>query len=165
LIVVADSSPIQYLVQLDQQHVLPKLYSQVKVPETVFRELTSKNTPSLVRTWCLNAPSWFQVTKEEDWPTLEFDLDDGEAAAIQLAIAEHADFILMDDRKAVRAALALGLNVTGTLGILASAHGDGLVDARLLFHQLVTQTNFYSTARLRQDFLDALELRESQGRK
>ena len=75
----------------------------------------------------------------------------GERAAITLAATLHADLLLMDDRKGVKAARRKGLRVTGTLGILELATRDGLVD----FAQavgLLQQTNFRSP----EDLLTAL---------
>jgi predicted nucleic acid-binding protein len=56
------------------------------------------------------------------------ELDEGEAAAIALAISLDADLLLMDDRKGVIAARGKGLRVTGTLGVLDLAAGRGLVN-------------------------------------
>jgi predicted nucleic acid-binding protein len=51
----------------------------------------------------------------------------GEAATIVLARREGATAVL-DDRDARRLAIALGVPLTGTLGILKSAVGNGLLD-------------------------------------
>ncbi len=40
----------------------------------------------------------------------------------------HADLLLIDDRRGIRAARQQGLRVTGTLGVLDLAAGRGLVD-------------------------------------
>jgi len=78
-----------------------------------------------------NFPSWLEV---RDAPLSEPDdaslaaIDAGEKAAIQLAVALHADLLLMDDRKGVSAAERRGLRVTGTLGVLDLAAERGLVD-------------------------------------
>ncbi len=52
----------------------------------------------------------------------------GEAAAIALANSIPDSLLLMDDRRGVRAARELGLQVTGTLGILDLAAERGFVD-------------------------------------
>ncbi len=56
-------------------------------------------------------------------------LDDGEAAVIQLALDEQIPTVCIDERKGRRAALAVGLAVTGTLGILGRAKSIGLLAA------------------------------------
>lgn len=54
-------------------------------------------------------------------------LDEGEAAVIQLALDEKIPTVCIDERKGRRAALAVGLKVTGTLGILGKAKTLGLL--------------------------------------
>jgi predicted nucleic acid-binding protein len=54
-------------------------------------------------------------------------LDDGERAAIALAVAIGAELILMDDRAGVAVAYQKGLTVTGTLGVLDLAARRGLI--------------------------------------
>ncbi|MGF1491114.1 MAG: hypothetical protein ACFBSC_01395 [Microcoleaceae cyanobacterium] len=45
MIVVADTSPICYLVLIDQIGLLPRLYDQITIPDVVLRELQSPNAP------------------------------------------------------------------------------------------------------------------------
>lgn len=56
-------------------------------------------------------------------------VDAGEAAVIQLAREQGIDLVCMDDRKGRRAALVVGLRVTGSLGLLARAKTLGLIPA------------------------------------
>jgi len=56
-------------------------------------------------------------------------LDSGEAATIQLALERGIRRVCIDDLKGRRVALAVGLEVTGLLGLLARARALGLVDA------------------------------------
>lgn len=48
-------------------------------------------------------------------------LDRGEKHAIQLAINEHADWVLLDDMQARIEAKKLGLQLKGTLGVFVDA--------------------------------------------
>ena len=56
-------------------------------------------------------------------------LDAGEAAVIQLARERGIEWVCIDDRKGRRAALAVGLRVTGSPGLLVRAKIVGLVPA------------------------------------
>jgi predicted nucleic acid-binding protein len=56
-------------------------------------------------------------------------LDPGEAAVIQLALEQGIATVCLDDRKGRRAALAAGLGVTGSLGLLVRAKTLGLLPA------------------------------------
>jgi predicted nucleic acid-binding protein len=81
-------------------------------------------------------------------PDLELDeLDSGERNAIQLAIDEDADLLLMDERAGVAVARRRGLIVTGTLGVLLQASQRGLVDIGAALAALQA-TTFRSTSEL-----------------
>jgi predicted nucleic acid-binding protein len=60
-------------------------------------------------------------------PLISAQIDLGEAAVIQTALDEALDAVILDDLKARRVALTLGLQVTGTVGILLLAKQLGLL--------------------------------------
>ena len=129
IVVVADTSPLNYLIQIHCDHVLPALYERVFVPAAVVEELHHPRTTAAVRTWLAHTPSWLEVEQVDEPvdPQLAR-LDPGERQAIQLAKRAHADLLLMDERLGVRIARAHGLAVTGTLGTLLQAARRSLVD-------------------------------------
>lgn len=56
-------------------------------------------------------------------------LDAGEAAVIQLALEQQISLVCIDEWKGRRVALAAGLRVTGTLGLLGRAKVLGIIPA------------------------------------
>jgi predicted nucleic acid-binding protein len=129
IVVVADTSPLNYLIQIHCDHVLPALYERVFVPAAVIEELHHPRTTAAVRTWLAHTPSWLVVEQVDEPVDPELArLDPGERQAIQLAKRVRADLLLMDERLGVRIARAHGLAVTGTLGSLLQAARLGLVD-------------------------------------
>jgi hypothetical protein len=58
---VADTSPINYLVLIEQTAVLPTLYARVLLPPTVVRELHDAEAPEAVRAWAAHLPTWCEV--------------------------------------------------------------------------------------------------------
>lgn len=122
ILVVADTSPLNYLVQIGCEELLPALYDRILVPAAVIEELTHPSTPVAVHDWLASEPKWLEVRaiQEPHSPALA-GLDAGEAEAIQLAQQEHADLLLIDERKGVSLAQRQGLEVTGTLGVLLQA--------------------------------------------
>jgi predicted nucleic acid-binding protein len=120
----------------------------------VQQELDHQESPPWVRDWISAPPPWVEVSET---PGRYFEdeslkgLDQGEQAAIALAIAINADLLLMDDREGVMVARSKGFTVTGTLGVLNLAAHRGLIDLADSFERL-KHTNF----RYRQDIMDAL---------
>jgi predicted nucleic acid-binding protein len=49
MIVVADTSPLNYLVLLGHIEILEKIYAEVVVPQTVLDELQDSEAPAEVR--------------------------------------------------------------------------------------------------------------------
>jgi predicted nucleic acid-binding protein len=98
-------------------------------------------------------PSWIALKQGSGDPASEAlsSLGSGERAAILLGLALRADLVLMDDRQGTRAALASGLEVVGTMGILQRAALRGMVDLSDAFDRL-KRTNF----RYRQEIMDRL---------
>jgi predicted nucleic acid-binding protein len=129
IVVVADTSPLNYLIQIDCHELLPALYGQVLIPAAVFQELQHAGTPAAVFGWARQLPPWVEVREVFFQPDSTLDgLGPGEREAIQLAERESADLLLMDERLGVRLAQQHGLAVTGTLGILVQAAVRHLVD-------------------------------------
>ena len=60
-------------------------------------------------------------------PFLAHELDQGEAAVIQTALAEGIATVILDDLKARRLAGLVGLEVTGSLGVLVLAKQVGKI--------------------------------------
>jgi predicted nucleic acid-binding protein len=138
-VVVSDTSPLHYLILCGAENVLPRLFRQVLIPPTVFRELQQPNTPPLVRQWAASLPAWVAVQTPKT-TNLPLDVDAGELEAICLAQEIHADAVLMDDRAGRNAAISCGLAVVGTIGVLEQAAARGFIELPQTMERL-RQTN------------------------
>jgi predicted nucleic acid-binding protein len=132
MIVVADTSPLNYLLLIAQENLLPELFGRVVIPQAVLNELQSEDAPPQVRQWSSNLPAWIEVKKTSlTTANTALDiLDAGEREAILLAQELSADLLLVDDKQARQAAINLGIAVTGTLGILDRAAREDLIDLK-----------------------------------
>ncbi len=140
MIVVADTSPINYLVLIDEINLLPQIFGSVLVPDAVWQELSASGSPPAIRQWIATNPDWIDIEKPVDLDTT-IKLGVGEVEAISLAKERRADLVLIDDRKARLAAIERGLNVTGTINILELAAKRNLIDITVAFRDL-QKTNF-----------------------
>jgi predicted nucleic acid-binding protein len=152
LLVVADTSPIRYLVQIGHIRVLPELFERIFIPSLVYDELRHGSAPAPVRAWASELPAWVEARRAPvgNDPALR-SLDDGENSALMLGMTLGAQLILIDERKGAAVALKKGFEVTGTLGLLTRATQCGLLDLRDSLEQL-KGTNFH----YRQELFDEL---------
>jgi uncharacterized protein len=89
---------------------------------------------------------------------LRAELDLGEAEAIALALEKRADLVLVDERLGRRAARALGLRVTGLLGVLAEAKRAGLIErVKPVIEDLQERAGFWISAELVSQVLSDLD--------
>jgi predicted nucleic acid-binding protein len=160
-VVIADAGPLHYLVLIGCSDILPALFEKVLVPTLVRNELAHREAPEIVRVWMENPPGWLEVrvAPASDDPSLQA-LDNGERAAIALAVMFKADLILMDDRVGVAVARAKGFAVTGTLGLLDLAARRQLLKLDEALARLKA-TNF----RYPPEIMDALLVQAAKERK
>jgi predicted nucleic acid-binding protein len=153
MIVIADTTPLNYLVVVGYIHLLPTLFGQVLIPPAVWAELQDPAAPESVRQWIRQPPSWLEVRSVQTVdPSLTF-LDAGEQEAITLAEEMHADKVLLDETDARREAARRQLSVVGTLGILREGARRNLLDLPTVLGAL-QHTSFYISAHLIQSLLD-----------
>jgi predicted nucleic acid-binding protein len=145
--VVADTSPLNYLVLAGAVDVLAPLYTRVVVPKTVVKELLHPGTPIDVRTWITRPPAWIEIVPDPPLDPKLAMLDAGEGAAITLAVSLHTDVVLICDWEGRAEAVRRHLRVTGTLGVLVNAHQHKLLNFENALARL-RQTNMYISTEL-----------------
>jgi len=60
LIVIADTTPLHYLILIEHADALHTLYGRVIIPESVVRELRHPSAPAPVRGWMMKPPTWLK---------------------------------------------------------------------------------------------------------
>ena len=160
MIFVADTSPLNYLIQIACDNLLPQLYGRIVVPSGVMKELGHPGAPAAVRVWLTKVPAWIEVSLTSSLPNADLAfLGLGEQEAIQLAEERHADLLLMDERKGRLEAKRRGLRTTGTLGVLLSAGELSLIEPASAYRRLLTETSFRASAALEAHFLRQINTR------
>jgi predicted nucleic acid-binding protein len=148
MIVVSDTSPIDYLTLIGHEALLQSLFGEIIFPASVFDELSHPGAPVQIQHLLSARPAWLRIVE----PTPDSGsglghLDRGERDAILLGIEMRADFVLMDEARGREAAQAMRLSVIGTIGVLERAIRKGLVDGPEVTAKLRT-TSFRATPKL-----------------
>jgi predicted nucleic acid-binding protein len=129
MIVVADTSPINYLILIGEIEIFAKMYGTVVIPRAVREELLRPSAPELVRNWTSQLPTWLEVHIPVNAPDASLAaLDPGERDAITLAGELNAVQLIVHDRKGRHEAERRGIPVIGTLGVIREAATLGLLD-------------------------------------
>ena len=128
MIAIVNSSPLIYLGKLGLLNLLQRLFDQVMTVEVVKQEVldaTAAEYPALIDAFS----NWLEVSDvEESHLSLrlrEMNLHKGEVEALVLAYQVNEQrkesVIIIDDLAARDVARALGLRMTGTVGIILRA--------------------------------------------
>lgn len=123
--IIMDSGPLILLAKIDALPILERLHIRYIAPTTVQNELSAGplyGHPPVEAPWLTFVPLASPVSEY-----LKATLDDGEAAAIQLALEQNIENICLDDRRGRNMAKALGLSVVGLLGLLVRAKRQGVI--------------------------------------
>jgi predicted nucleic acid-binding protein len=154
MIVVADTSPLNYLIQIEQIDLLARFFGTVAIPPAVSAELNTSGAPRQVREWIGHAPQWLVLIRPTSVPAdMALELERGEQEAIALAEELGAAYLLADDGTARIVARHRGIPVIGTLGILRDAAAMKLIDLRESLANLL-DTNFYASSELIERLLE-----------
>lgn len=119
-IIIVDASVLIALEKIDLLPILCEIYEAVICPDGVVREFGNINIPC-------------QSTQKVESKLVNLlmhglNLGKGEAEVIALAY-ETGQKALIDDLKARKVAIDLGLTISGTIGILLNAEKAGLVES------------------------------------
>lgn len=129
--IVTNSTPLIELSKIKQLDLLRKVYDSILIPEEVYVEVVvagaGKQGAEEVRAaeWihCQPVTDIDQVIELQNQNSLHL----GECATIVLAKEINADQVILDDSAARREAIAQGLPVIGTVGVLLTAKTEGII--------------------------------------
>lgn len=130
--IVSDTSCIILFSKINKLEILEKLFSEILITDTVAEEYNK------------SLPSWIKVKRPKS--NLHFGLknvlDSGEATAISLAMDFENSLLIIDEQKGRKIAYELGLEVTGSLGILLLAKQKGIIPNVKSLINKIQSTNF-----------------------
>jgi len=118
--VFSNTTPFIALVSIDQLQLLPQLFGRIYVAQSVIEECVEGGRILVPH---LQSLSWVIPVPDEsssNMPVL-FELDRGEKQTLLLASKHHDSTVIIDERLGRNVAEYMGLQVIGTLGVLAKA--------------------------------------------
>jgi len=128
MVIVSNAGPIIALARIDKLE-LHKQFKQICISKEVYEQVVVKGEGK-PGSGEVKDSDWF-VTKEVEnrlaVESLTLELEKGEAETISLALELNADLVLIDESIARDIAKSRGLEVIGTVGILARAYEKGLI--------------------------------------
>ena len=131
MIIISDTTPIISLVKIRRLELLEQLYKEIIVPDAVYKELVDNPAYRIEADEIRNAEFIVSKTVENrtalDLLMRATGLDTGESEAIIIADDLHADMLIIDEAKGRSVATQMGLNITGTIGILMDAFHNKLL--------------------------------------
>lgn len=119
-IVIADASCLITLENINETNLLPKLYEQIVVTPEVADEVG----PSL--------PNWVDQRSSSNHALIDqlsSKLEIGEATSIALALELVDCVLIIDEKKGRRTAKELGIEITGTFGVIMKGIDSGFIAA------------------------------------
>ena len=154
MIIVSDTTPLRYLIEIEAAEVLGQLFGEVIIPQAVADELQHAKTPVLIKNWIQSPPAWLTVRQADlSLFTPQKHIGKGEQEAIALALELKVAVVLMDDRGATQEAERAGLFTLPTILLLEEAAKQELIDLPQVFAR-IRQTRFYAAPHLYEDALE-----------
>ena len=164
MLIVADTTPIISLIKIGLLELLNSMYGEIILPEAVFNELISN--PSMSgEAEVIRKSSYLKVKRIGNEFAVkllqkQLNLGAGESEAIVLADTLKADLLVIDERKARGIAKSMGINITGTLGILVDAKKQNRIEKLKPFLEELMSNNIRISEKLYNDVLELVNEKE-----
>lgn len=146
---VVNASPLVFLGNAGHLELLRAIgASRVMVPQAVFDEVTDAAHPDAAA-HIVSAAGWIERVPPSAIPASvsAWDLGPGESSVIAVALGHPGARVVIDDLSGRRCALAHGVEVIGSLGVVIGAHRRGVVvDSRAVMLDLRARGMWLSDA-------------------
>lgn len=127
---VSDSGPLIHLAQINKFNIL-SVFNKIFIPQAVYDEVCIAGKPGDIELHSAGFIDVCEVSNEDIEAinkSVEMMLDEGETHALALCMKINKKIFLTDDLDAREAGTSLGLEVHGSIGVIARAYKHGLAD-------------------------------------
>jgi predicted nucleic acid-binding protein len=131
--IISDTSCFIILTNIGELELLHKVYGEIITTIEIATEYGE------------TLPDWVEIKKVTDThkqQLLELQIDKGESSAIALALEMPESTVILDDYKARKIASRLGINYTGTIGIIIKAKLKGIIPSIKPILEKIKHTDF-----------------------
>ncbi len=132
--VISDASCLIILSEIGALHLLFNAYGPVVT------------TPTVAQEFGMELPEWLSIQAPSSIPNFPTSIDPGEASAIALALETPNCILIIDEKTARNYAIRLGLEITGTLGVIVKAKLNGAVPSVRPFVEAIRKKGFRFSA-------------------
>ncbi len=142
--IISDTSCLILLEKIGELELLHNVFGEILV------------TQEIVDEYGLTLPEWVFVQNPTDknyQKILEATVDKGEASAIALAVELVDCLLVIDDLKGRNLATAIGIKITGTLGVILEAKLSGKIDSVKSLLKKIKQTDFHFSVEIEKKIL------------
>lgn len=165
-LIISNASPIIGLAKIEQLHILKMLWSEVVIPEAVYKEVVikgrGKHGTNITEEAC---KEWIHVVSVKNKPEVEAlgaVLDEGEAEVVTLGQELKADLVLLDNREPRIFARTVNLKVIGTIGVIRLAWQKGLLKDPIKEMNNLRANGFWITDQLMEQFEENIAKQKKQ---
>lgn len=151
--IIVNSTPLIVLGNIGYLWILKEMYGKIIIPRAVYDEVTVHND---VASNLLKSERWIKVDDSvvgADRKMYRARLHAGEVEVMILAQEQAADMVIIDDNEAKKTAKYLGLNVTGTLGVLMTARKKDMISSLEEVLEKLENVGFYIGDELKENIL------------
>jgi len=146
---VCDATTLIGLAKIGQLNLLKEAFSEVYIPEAVYREVVKqgRGRPGAAE---VEKASWLLRRSVKDTAAVDLlaaELDQGEAETLILGKEVEVDWLILDEEKARSYAASAGMQIIGVVGLLLLAKEMGLISAiKPLLEELKAKKFYVSDA-------------------
>jgi len=131
--IISDTSCLIILSNIGELDLLHKVYGSIVTTAEIATEFGE------------TLPEWVIIENVVDkykQQLLEMQIDKGESSAIALALETPGSTVILDDYKARKIAEQLGVNFTGTIGVIIKAKLNGIIPSIKPILAKIKETDF-----------------------
>ena len=124
---VINSSPLILLFEAELEFILPKIFSEIIVPDSVWKEVCESSEDDRASKE-MPVVSWLKrvnVSPESD--IVSWDLGKGETSVLSFSIINRDYIVVIDDKMARKCAEVYDIKLIGTGGLMVLAKKRGLI--------------------------------------